>query len=81
MSKEQTKAAVAAGIDIQTCLDFKVVKGDRTYSFHMPMGAPLGEAFDVVFTVLEKVKELSNAAVEKAAKAAEPVKVEDAQGE
>lgn len=81
MAQEQVKDVIVSGVDIQSCLDFKVVKGDRVYNFNMPMGAPLGEAFDAVFTVLEKVRELSNAAVEKAAQSVEPQEAEDAKGE
>jgi hypothetical protein len=41
-------------------------KNNRVYSFSMPMGAPIGEAYDVAFSILEQIVELSKQAVAKA---------------
>ncbi len=56
-------APVETEMNLRSCLDFEIEKEGRRYCFKMPMGAPLGEAFDVCFAVLEKVKELAANAV------------------
>jgi len=42
----------------------EIVKGDRTYTFVMPLQAPLGEAYDAAFQVLKTVTELAYQAAE-----------------
>lgn len=43
---------------------FSVVKGDKTYSFVVPHGAPYGEAIDSCFQVLAKLSEMQKAAID-----------------
>jgi len=47
-------------------IQFEVEKNKHRYTFVMPVGSPLGEAYDAVFEVLIKLKEISDEAVEKA---------------
>ena len=44
----------------------EVEKNGRVYTFTMPVGSPLGDAFDASFKVLESVGELQKQAIEKA---------------
>lgn len=43
---------------------FSVTKGDKTYSFVVPHGAPYGEAMDSCFQVLAKLSEMQKAAID-----------------
>ena len=49
-----------------------IQKNGNIYTFNMPMGAPHGEIYDVLFAMLNDVLELSKLAADKAAPA--PVK-------
>ena len=80
MEEKKVVKQNAPEINLRSCLDFEVEKEGRRYSFHMPMGAPLGEAFDAVFSVLEKVRELQAGAVTKAAENAELAAAEEEKG-
>jgi hypothetical protein len=53
-----------------------VKKEDRTYTFILPIGAPLGEAYDACFKVLEEIVEMSKVAVERAKPAEQPIQPE-----
>lgn len=43
-----------------------VEKGDRTYSFAMPLHAPVGEAYDALFECLVEIKKHAEKLVESA---------------
>lgn len=43
-----------------------VEKGDRTFRFEMPVGAPLGECYDAAFEMLREIVNLSDKAVQNA---------------
>ncbi|HXB10858.1 MAG TPA: hypothetical protein VNZ45_02645 [Bacteroidia bacterium] len=43
---------------------FSVEKESRTYEFHLPAGAPYGEAYDAAFQFLAKVSEMAKEAAE-----------------
>jgi len=53
-------------MDQKLVCNFEVKKNDRVYSLHMPVGAPIGEAYDAVFEMLQEILELSKKAVENA---------------
>jgi len=46
----------------------KLVKevDEKVYSFEMPIGAPFGQSYDVLFEMLQEVIEMSKTAAEKA---------------
>ena len=50
---------------------FEKIKDERTYQFIIPVGAPIGEVFDVIFEMLGAAEELSKQAFENAKKAME----------
>jgi len=52
-------------------------KGERTYQFVIPVGAPFGEVFDVAFEVLAAAESLSKQALENAKKVMEENKKKD----
>jgi hypothetical protein len=52
-------------MEIKTHIHFEVEKNERKYVFDMPAGASLGEAYDAVFEVLEKIVSMSKEAVDK----------------
>ena len=53
------------------CLEVK--KDENSFKFYMPMGAPLGQAYDAAFECLLEIVSLSKAAAERA-RAQEPEK-------
>jgi len=56
---------------------FEIVKGDnkdRAYQFIVPVGAPFGEVFDVVFELLSTAEGLSKQALDNAKKALDEAK-------
>lgn len=53
-------------------------KGERTYQFIIPVGAPFGEVFDVAFEVLNAAEVMAKQAVDSAQKAIEDAKAKDA---
>ena len=59
---------------------FEVKKNDRTYTLHVPSGAPLGEVYDSLHEMLMEVSKLSAKSAENAKRseevaAAEPVEI------
>jgi hypothetical protein len=40
---------------VKKCIDFSIQRGDRAYSLHVPDGSPVGELYDVVYEILQKV--------------------------
>ena len=58
-------------MDQRAVIQLEVEKEGRKYVFTMPVGAPLGEVYDVAFSVLGEILKISKEAVEKA-KPAEP---------
>ena len=52
-------------MELKTKVCIPVKKEDREYHFDMPYGCPLGEAYDVVHEVLQKIVELSRDAADK----------------
>lgn len=55
-------------------------KGERTYQFIIPVGAPFGEVFDVSFEILNASEELAKQAVENAKKAVDDAKKKETDG-
>lgn len=53
-------------MEMKNCIEFVVTKGERTYTFHMPTGAPFGELYDAAFEVLNEVVRLAQEAAQKA---------------
>lgn len=51
---------------IKSSLSIEITKGDRVFSFVMPIGAPYGEAYDAAFEVLQQIVELSKQAADQA---------------
>ena len=49
-------------------------KSERTYQLIVPVGAPFGEVFDVVFEMLNASEQLSKQAVENAKKSIDEAK-------
>lgn len=47
-------------------VQLEVVKGDHTFVFAMPAGAPLGSAYDAAFEVLNQLLEFSKNAAKQA---------------
>ena len=64
-------------MDQKSAIIFESVKGDRTYQFIIPVGAPFGEVFDVAFEVLNAAEGLAKQAMESAGKAIEEAKAKD----
>lgn len=54
-------------MEMKNCIEFVVTKGERTYTFHMPTGAPFGELYDAAFEMLNEVLRLAQEAAQKAA--------------
>ena len=59
----------------QLIVKLEVVKGDNKYCMCIPMGAPLGEAYDAAFEFLKHLTEMSKQAVDQV-KPVEPVAAE-----
>lgn len=64
-------------MDQRGIISLELEKNGKKFSFTMPMGTPLGEAYDAAFSFLSEVLEMSKRAVEKA----EKLKVEDKKAE
>lgn len=62
----------------KAALIFQSTKSDRTYQFIIPVGAPFGEVFDVVFEMLNEAQEFSKQALESSKKALEEAKAKEA---
>lgn len=46
-------------------VQIEIQKGERVYTFQMPVGAPVGEALDAAFDVLDELRDLIHNAVSK----------------
>ena len=53
-------------MEVKNVICFEIEKEDRIYRLEMPMGAPLGEAYEVASNFLERMIELINENAEKA---------------
>jgi hypothetical protein len=53
-------------MDMKATLTMTVKQNDNIYTFTMPAGSPIGEAYNAAFEVLQNVLELSKDAVERA---------------
>jgi hypothetical protein len=53
-------------MNIKSAVIIEIEKGGKIYQFIMPMGAPLGEAYDAAFEVLRGVVDMSRQAMESA---------------
>jgi hypothetical protein len=52
-------------------------KGERVYQLLIPVGAPFGEVFDVVFEMLASAESLSKQALENAKKAIDEARAKE----
>lgn len=68
-------------MDKRGIVNLEVKKDDRTYVFSMPIGAPLGEVYDVVLEMAAGVDEMFKEALERAKKEHEAVKARHAEYE
>jgi len=59
-------------MDQRGLISLEVKKGDNTFVFLMPIGAPLGEAYDAAFECLQEILGMSQRAAEQAKPAQEP---------
>lgn len=59
------------------CVVFETTKNERNYTFCMPIGAPIGEAYDVAFEVLQELVKIANAESAKAERAKEDIQATD----
>jgi len=48
-------------------IDLEVKSGEHTYFFKIPMGSPIGHAYDAAFAVLNRIVEIAKEAADKAA--------------
>lgn len=53
-------------MDKKALISFEVKSNERVYTLLIPVGAPLGEAYDAVFTMLNELLAESQKAVESA---------------
>lgn len=53
-------------MELKSILALEVVKNERTYRLELPVGAPLGEAYEATWEMLKKIVELVNESVDKA---------------
>ena len=51
-------------MDQRAMINLEVTKGERTFTFSMPVGSPYGEAYDAAFEVLSEILKMSKKAVE-----------------
>jgi hypothetical protein len=65
-------------MDQKAALIFERKKEERTYQFIIPVGAPFGEVFDVVFEMLGAAQEFSKQALEASQKSLEEAKAKEA---
>jgi hypothetical protein len=54
-------------MEFKNIIGLSVTKNDREYMLHIPIGAPHGEVYDVLFQMLQKVAAEALAAAERAA--------------
>jgi hypothetical protein len=62
----------------KAALIFERKKEERVYQFIIPVGAPFGEVFDVVFEMLGAAQEFSKQALESSKKALDEAKAKEA---
>lgn len=60
---------------LQDVVVIQIEKNERVYSFHMPVGAPLGEAYDAGFDALQAILEITQKAAEKARPKIDPIEL------
>ena len=53
-------------LDSKPTLTFEIKQNDRNYYFTMPMGAPLGEAYDAAYMALQQIIKFAKEAEEAA---------------
>ena len=53
-------------MNLKSFVDIEIVKGERTYHFLMPVGAPFGEAYDASFETLSAITDMAKQAAEQA---------------
>lgn len=46
-------------------VEMEIVKGERSYRFLIPMGAPYGEVYDACHEIIMKISELAKEAADK----------------
>ena len=56
-------------MDIRSHVVIEIKKEDHTFSFHMPLGAPFGKAYDAAYEVLQHIVDLSKKAADQAKQA------------
>jgi hypothetical protein len=66
-------------MDQKAALIFERKKEDRNYQFIVPLEAPFGEVFDVIFEMLTAAQEFSKQALDATQKSLEESKVKDAE--
>lgn len=52
-------------MELKSILSLEVVNKDRVYRLELPVGAPLGEAYEATWEMLKKIVDLVNESVEK----------------
>lgn len=52
-------------MELKSTVQVRVTKSTRDYSFLMPVGAPLGEAYDVCHEILREIVKMANEAAER----------------
>ena len=53
-------------MELKSILALEVVNKEKTYRLELPVGAPLGEAYEATWEMLKKIVELVNESVDKA---------------
>lgn len=53
-------------MELKQILGLEVAKNERVYRLELPVGAPLGEAYEATWEMLKKIVELVNESVDKA---------------
>lgn len=65
-------------MNLLSVISMEVEKNDRNYRLSIPMGSPFGEAYDIVFGFLQKIREMAenseNAEKQKVAPQDQPAK-------
>lgn len=51
-------------MNLKSSVIMEVIKNERTYMFVLPVGAPIGEAYDVAFDFLTSIIDMSKKAVD-----------------
>lgn len=64
-------------MDIMSTIQLRIIKNDRSYYFSIPVGAPYGEACDVLFECIEKLTDM----MKEAASKSKPSEAQQPQGE